>query len=256
MKRISVYFIDLLLIFFLYNPVNAQDTVDIPLKIRTSLEVSGPVIWFMDKNILTTEGTFSIDLNESRTALIGGGYVNYTYSQYNYSYRANGIYFKAGMDFNLMGPQKARGLYYTGIGFHYGLSRFSSEVPSFTTGNYWGTVETAIPKRSGLAHFIEATPAVRAELFRNVSIGWNINIRVLLSSGTGNDLRVLYLPGFGNAGRRISTGLSYFISWNIPYKSKRVIIMPEIEVEEEDEEVTGGRVNPANTNQGFNNGMR
>lgn len=240
MKITSAYFIDFILVLFIgCSSVQAQDTVYVPLKIRAGVEFIGPVIYYIDKNILATEGNLSIDLNERRTAMIGGGYVDYSYSQYNYDYRANGIFFKTGMDFNLMGPQKSRGKYFTGIGFHYGLSRFSSEVPLLRTENYWGAVETSVPKRSGLAHYLEATPSVRAEIFRNLSIGWSINIRFLLHSGTGNELRMLYLPGFGDAGKRVSTGISYFISWNIPYRTKRVIILPPPPEEEEEEAAPG-----------------
>lgn len=240
MKRTSAYFINILLVLFSgWAAADAQDTVYVPLKIKVGAEVSGPVRYFTDKNILTTEATVSVDLNEKTTAMIGGGYVDYRYSQYNYNYTANGVFFRAGMDFNLMGPKKSQGKYYTGIGFHYGLSSFSSEVPSFTVDNYWGTLTISIPRRTGIAHFVEATPGVRAEIIRNLSIGWNINIRVLLSSGTGSDIRTLYLPGFGDAGKKVGTSLTYFISWNIPYKTKRVIILPPAPEEDEDEIGTG-----------------
>ncbi len=239
LKRISRYFISLPLLLFCCASVSAQDTVYIPLKIRAGVELSGPVIHYFNKDILTTEGNLSVDLSEKRTAMIGGGYVNYSYSQYNYEYKANGIFVKAGIDFNFLGPKKAQGKYFTGIGIHYGLSSFSAEVPSFRTENYWGAVESSVPTRSGLAHYLEFTPSVRTEIFKNLSIGWNINVRALISSGTGSDLRMLYLPGFGDAGKRVSTSLSYFISWNIPYRTKRVIILPPAP-EEEDEIIQPG----------------
>jgi hypothetical protein len=242
MKRTSRYIISMLVLSLFCAPVHAQDTVYIPLKIKAGVEVSGPVKYYFNKKILTTEGNLSVDLSEKRTAMIGGGYVNYDYSQYNYDYTAKGIFVKAGIDFNLLGPKKSQGKYFTGIGIHYGLSRFSAEVPSFRTENYWGTIEASIPTRKGLAHYIEVTPSVRTEIFRNLSIGWNINIRVLLKSGTGNDLRMLYLPGFGDAGKRVSSSLSYFISWNIPYRTKRVIILPP--PPEEEEEVIQPGVTP------------
>lgn len=242
--KISRYFISLYLVLHWASVIlNAQDTVYVPLKLRAGLEVSGPVMYFIDKNILTTEATFSVDLSERRSVMVGGGFVDYKYSQYNYQYEAGGVFFRAGMDFNLMGAKKAQGKYYTGIGFHYGLSSYNSKVPLLKTENYWGPAETSIPSRSGLAHFVEATPAVRAEIFRNVSIGWNINIRFMLNSGAGNDLRVLYVPGFGDAGKKVATGFSYFISWNIPYKTKRVIILPPPPEEDEDE-VPGSGIQP------------
>ena len=52
------------------------------------------------------------------------------------------------------------------------------------------------------------------------------------------DLKPIYFPGFGNAEKRFSTGFSYFIVWNIPYKKIRVIIKKEEPEEEEDQEDT------------------
>lgn len=239
MKRISVYFISILvLIFSGWAVAGAQDTVYVPLKIRLGTEVSGAVKYFFDKNIIPSEFYIAFDLNEKTTALVGGGYADYRYSQYNYNYTAYGKFFRAGMDFNLMGPKKAQGKYYTGIGLHYSISSFSSEVPSLNADNYWGPFTTSIPIKRGIAHFVEATPGVRAEIIRNLSIGWNINIRVLLNSSSGSDLKPLYIPGLGEAGKKVSTSLSYFISWNIPYKTKRVIILPPAP-EEEEETPTG-----------------
>ncbi len=240
MKRISVFFTELILIIVFGSiSVRAQDTVYVPLKIRTGIEVSGPVRYFLfDKNILTTEGNLLVDISEKHSVMFGGGFADYKYSHDNYEYVANGTYLKAGMDFNLLGAKKAQGKFFTGIGIHYGIARFNSAVPLFRTENYFGPVESNIPNRRGIVNFAEAIPSVRAELFKNLSIGWNINIRVILRTSTGNDLKALYLPGFGNASKKVNTSLSYFITWNIPYRTKRVIILPP--APEEDEEVAPG----------------
>lgn len=124
MRRISAYFISLLLIFFssLLQAL-AQDTILIPLKIKIGLEVSGPAIYFSEKNILNTEGYVSVDINEKYSAVLGGGFLNYKYSQYNYEYLNKGIFILAGVDINLLKPEKSMGKYWAGIGLRYGLSR-------------------------------------------------------------------------------------------------------------------------------------
>ncbi len=235
MRRISAYFISLLLILCsIQGMVYAQDTIDIPLKIKVGLEVSGPAIYFSDKNILNTEGYISADLNEKRSVVLAAGYLDYKFSQYNYSYLNKGIFFRTGIDFNLLKPEKSLGKYWAGIGLRYGISRFSSEVPSFQDSSYWGITNSSIAKRINWGHFIEASPGVRAEIFRNFSIGWTISVRMLLYTSTGKDLKPIYLPGFGNAGNRFSTAISYFIVWNIPYKKIRVIPKKEVPEEPED----------------------
>jgi hypothetical protein len=215
--------------------VSAQDTINLPLKIRIGAEVTGPAVYFTDKNILNTEAFVSVDLNQSRSLSFHGGYTDYAYSNYNYNYFAKGIFFKGGMDFNLLIPEKNQGKYWAGIGLHYGISRFTSEIPSFTTENYWGSTNSSVGKKASWGHFFEISPGVKAEIFHNISIGWAVNARLLLYPGNGKDLRPLYFPGFGNGGKRISTGVSYYISFNIPYKRIRVLARPpEPQVESEE----------------------
>lgn len=228
MRKTFAYFISLLFILISsLGQIHAQDTIFIPLKIKVGLEVSGPAIYYSEKKILSTEGYISADINEKVALVLGGGYLNYKYSQYNYEYFNKGVFIRTGADFNLLKPEKALGKYWAGIGLRYGLSIFTSEVPSFQQENYWGTVSSSIAKETNWGHFIEASPGVRAEVFRNFSLGWTISLRMLLYTGTGKDLRPIYFPGFGKGGKTFSTGINYFLVWNIPYKKIRVIIEPE-----------------------------
>ena len=241
MRRTFVYFISLLLssLSSLLH-LNAQDTTLITLKIKAGIEVSGPAIHYFDKNILNTEAFVSMDLNERISAVLGGGYLNYTYSQYNYEYLSKGMFVRAGIDYNLLKPEKSLGKYWAGIGLRYGLSVFTSETPSFLHENYWGTATSSIAQETKWAHFIEVSPGVRTEIFRNFTMGWTISLRLLLYNGAGKDTRSIYLPGFGNAANPVSAGIGYFFVWNIPYKKIRVIQKKE-EPEEPDD--TGNAVN-------------
>ncbi|HEX2976548.1 MAG TPA: hypothetical protein VHO68_11490, partial [Bacteroidales bacterium] len=93
MKRTYAYFISILILFSsVVMNVSGQDTIEIPLKIRTGIEVSGPALYFSNKDILNVEGYVSADLNAGTSFLIGGGYLDYSYSQYNYNYSNNGFF--------------------------------------------------------------------------------------------------------------------------------------------------------------------
>ncbi len=239
MRRISAYFISLLL--FIINSlaqVHAQDTILVPLKIKVGIDVSDPAIYYSDKNILNTEGYISVDLNEKRSVVLGAGYLNYKYSQYNYDYLNKGIYIRTGIDINLLNPVKSQGKYWAGIGLRYGFSVFTSEVPSFQYSDYWGTISSAIAQRKYWGHFIEASPGIRAEIFKNFSMGWTISLRMLLYSSTGSNLKSIYIPGFGNGAKTFSSGINYFIVWNIPFKKINVILKKEAPDEDEDTDET------------------
>lgn len=246
------YFISIFFLLAAFNAVKSQDTIQFPLKFRVGLEVSGPVLYYTNRNIYNIEGYASYDLNEKYSAVIGGGYLDYKYSQYNYNYLNKGSFVRAGVDINLIKPKKSMGKYWGGIGLKYGISRYTSEVPEFTITNYWGSFSSSIPKQTSWGHFIEVSPGVRAEILRGVSIGWTISVRKMIYSGTGKDLRPIYMPGYGNGSKSLSAGLSYFLVWNFGYRKKQIIIRKE---EPEDEEDTINNQNNNNiNNNNLNNG--
>jgi hypothetical protein len=224
--------------------VQAQDTIPIPLKVKVGLEVSGPAIYYSDKNILNEEGYVSVDLDEKHSAVLAAGYLNFKYSQYNYTYLNHGSFVRIGMDFNILKPDKSKGKYWAGVGLRYGLSRFISETPSLEKEDYWGTTSSSVVQKTNWGHFVEVIPGVRAEIFNHFSIGWSISMRMLLHTSTGKDLRPVYFPGFGDGTKTITTGLSYYIVWNIPYKKINVILKKEVKEEPED----NGDTNTNDTN--------
>jgi hypothetical protein len=234
MRRIFAYFISLFLLIAGHG-IKAQDTVMFPLKIRAGFDIAGPGIYLTNKNNMNFEGHISFDRNEKMSFVVEGGYLDYKYSQYNYDYLSKGIFTRAGVDFNLLKPEVSAGKYWAGIGLRYGLSIFRSETSSFNHENYWGSITSSIPSRTSTGHFVEVAPGVRTELFRNFSMGWTIRLRLLISAGGGRDIKPIYFPGYGNGGNRTSAGISYFLMWNIPFKTKTVITKPEV-VEEETEE--------------------
>ncbi len=241
MRRISAYFFSLVL-FLRASGLSAQDTILFPLKIRTGIDVAGPGIYLSDKNNLNLEGYISFDKSEKIAWVVEAGYLNYKYSQYNYDYTSKGAFTRFGADINLLKPEVSQGKYWAGIGLRYGVSLFNSATSRFQHENYWGTVTSSLPSKKAMGHFIEVAPGVKTEIFRNFSIGWTIRLKLLISGGGGKDLRPIYFPGYGNGGRRTTAGISYFLTWNIPYKIKTVITKPktvEEETDESSEQTTG-----------------
>ncbi len=240
MKKTSAYIISLLALLTCLPATGQEaeqpaDSVDITLKIRAGLEISGPVIYLTDNGLLNLEGFVTADLSEKYSVLLAGGFTDYKYSQYNYEFQIKGSYFKAGAGINLLRPELALGKYWAGIGLHYGLTRFTFETPSFKHDNYWGSVTSSLGRQTNWGHFLELTGGFRAELFDNFSIGWSISLRKLIYTGADKELRPIYYPGYGEEGRSLGYGLNYYISWNIPYKKIKVKIKPE-PVEEPDED--------------------
>lgn len=239
MKRISVYFISLLILTFA-GQANAQDSIKVPLNVRVAVDVFGPLYYLVYPDNLTVEGQVAYERNPKKSFVFEGGYQNFRYSQYNYEYLSKGVFFRAGIDFNLLDPFLSEGKYYAGIGLRYGLSIYSQEVPTYKHDNYWGTGTGSIPTSDHVAHFVEVNPGIRTEILKNISMGWNIRLRILLYPGTNKDLEAVSIPGYGNGTKSFSPGMNYYIVFNIPYKSVFVKPAPE-KITETDTEARSGR---------------
>jgi hypothetical protein len=235
-RRIYEYIISTLTIALIcFSHARGQDTLLIPLKINAGIEMIGPVNYLLNKETFSAEGYISVDRNEKLSFVLAAGYLDYQYSQYNYTYLNNGFFIRIGPDFNLLIPKKSLGKYWGGVSFRYGLSHYQWEVPSLHQTNYWGESTSSIPAQKEWGHFLEASPGMRAEIFPHFSMGWSVSLRMLIHTSASGDLKPIYFPGYGNAAKRFSTGFSYFIVWNIPYKKIRVITKKE-EPEETDEQ--------------------
>jgi hypothetical protein len=216
----------------------SQDTVTVPLHFRAGFDISGPILQLLNNDLVSYGVLASLDLNQAISLNAGIRYTSFSSVDYNYDYSSRGTSAVIGADYNFMKPKTARGKYYAGIGLRYGLSFYSQEASGIKYTNTWGEGESSIPLSHHTGHFIEITPGVRTELFNGVTIGWNLYMRLLISAGAGQDLKPIWMPGYGAATSGMTTGAEYYVSFSIPYKKIKVIIKPK-PVEEEEEGVEG-----------------
>ncbi|MFN8242045.1 MAG: DUF6048 family protein [Bacteroidales bacterium] len=217
MNRTCASFISLLLLSLAF-PAKGQDTIRFPLNLKVGIDLFGPAYNIKDKNKLEIEGFVSLDIDSTRSVVFEAGWLKYKYSQYNYDYTSNGAFLRGGVDFNLVNPALTRGKYFAGIGLRYGLGIYSHEFSSFSSSNYWGQTVGSVQKSTHAAHFIEANPGVRAELFNHIQIGWIIRLKILVYSGASKDLKPVDIPGYGNGTKGFSPGLNYYLIWTFRYK--------------------------------------
>jgi hypothetical protein len=212
----------------------SQDTITVPLHFRAGFDISGPIVHLLNNDLLSYGVLASIDLNQAFALDAGMRYTSFSSSEYNYNFSSRGTSVVIGADYNFMKPKTAWGKYYAGIGLRYGLSFYGQEASGIKYTNTWGEGESSMPLSHHTGHFIEITPGVRTELFNGVTIGWNVYMRLLISSGAGKDLNPIWMPGYGDATSGMTTGAEYYVSFSIPYKKIKVIIKPK-PVEEDEE---------------------
>ena len=236
-KGICVFSISLILMAGI--SASAQDTVTVPLNFRAGFDLAGPVLQALSKDLVSYGAVASIDLNESFAAIGGIRYSSFSVSEYSYDFKSRGLTFVFGADKNFIKPKMMAGKHYAGIGIRYGLTFYGQEAPRLEYTNPWGTGSSSLPLTHHTGHFLELTPGVRTELFPGVTIGWNLYLRLLLGAGTGDHLKPVYMPGYGDGSSGVATGAAYYVSISIPYKKIKVFIKPKpVSEEPEVENVT------------------
>ena len=138
-----------------------------------------------------------------------------------------GSYFKGGIDYNsYQNWLDMDNMIY--FGFRVGASSFSHTLNSFTvynTNQYWEEqfASNTPQEFKGLtAIWAEIILGLKAELFNNLYMGLNVQLKVLASETEPTNLQNIYIPGFNKTydSSKIGVGYSYTISYRIPLYKK------------------------------------
>lgn len=220
MRRTCALFTSLF-IFLQLTFSQGSDSTRVINTLGFGVELSGPVIYTLDSNNFNLEFSVSYRISQKYYACIEPGAGRFSYSQYNYDYNSHGFFVRAGVDINLLKPKSKPGKHFAGLGLRYGLSLFTQETPSASYSNYWGSYDFAIDPEFVHAHFLEVNGGVKAEIFRNILIGWTARARLLVYQSAGKNNKPLMIPGMGSAGGGLQPGFSYHLIWLIPLKEGR-----------------------------------
>lgn len=138
-----------------------------------------------------------------------------------------GSYLKAGIDYNLyQNWLDMDNMIYAG--FRVGASTFShtlNEYTIYSTDQYWEPQLTSDESQDfdGLTAFwAEIILGMKVELFNNLYLGLNVQLKVNASETEPDNFQNLYIPGFGKTydSSGIGTAYSYFLSYRIPLYKK------------------------------------
>ena len=151
----------------------------------------------------------------------------------NINTTTNGSYFKAGVDYNLYRNWlDMENMIFSG--FRVGASTFSQTLNSYTVfdvnNQYFGesVIINAPEEFDGLsAIWAELMLGIKAEVFTNLYMGLNVQLKFLVTDTPPDGFENLYIPGFNRTydSGRIGAGYGYTISYLIPvFKKDKLLI--------------------------------
>lgn len=215
--RISKFYFSITIFLIIFYSVAAAQEERIK-GLRIGYDVSRLAFYLIETERTAFE--ISVDYEIARnfyvTAESGGQKYRFTDSLYNYN--SDGYYTRLGLDYNILKNRADNQYEMVFAGFRYGFSRFTQSADNITIReNYWGPGPvTEMPQSSIAAHWIEVATGVRAELFKNVFIGWSFRWRILLYQTKIPEMKPIYIPGFGSGDKRSVIGFNYYVYFRIP----------------------------------------
>jgi hypothetical protein len=139
----------------------------------------------------------------------------------------SGSYLKAGVDYNMYENwSNMDNMIFAG--FRFAGSTFSHDLNSatvYTTNQYWSPQLTSTDKiefSSLTAFWVEILLGIKAEVFNNLYMGLNVQLKVLASETIPDNFGNVYIPGYHKnyESSPIGVGYSYTLSYRIPFYKK------------------------------------
>lgn len=195
--------------------------------LRVGIDLSKPIRSLLDDNYSGLElvGDFRISNNYYIAAELGNE--TRTVDDFtNIDVTSKGSYIKAGFNYNAYNNWLGmNNLIYAGV--RAGFSTFTQELTSYTisTSNtfFEEDLRTDTREFSGLnAVWLEFQLGIQAELFSNLYLGLNVQIKNRVADTEPDGFENVYIPGFGKTtdASKFGVGYGYTVSYLIPIFKK------------------------------------
>ena len=227
MKRISRYIFSVLFALCTILPGFSQEQ-----KVKEKVRIKGPrfgfdlsrlTLYYFELQRKAFEFSLDYEIKRNYYPVVEFGLQEIKMEEPTYNYQSDGYYLRLGMDYNFQKNLSIDQYEMVFFGFRYGFSSQDHSADNIIIENdYWGDYYAeSVPQSTFYGHWLELAGGIRAELFRNVFVGWSVRGRLLLVKSKNSAMEAYYIPGYGKSSKRVHLGFNYSIYFKIPmFKSK------------------------------------
>jgi len=228
--RTYIFFISL---FFLSFATFAQEekVKDSSKTHQFGLRVGTDISKLVKSAVIEDYTAFEInaDYKFSKKFFLAGefGNENRTINETQVNYTTKGSYFKIGVDYNAYENwlDMKNAIF---VGLRYGVSSYKNTLNShsiFNGNTYWEesiVITDPISYNNSTTHLIEFIVGLKAEIFNNLYLGVNVQLKNYVGNENPDNFENLYIPGFGKTtdDSNWGVGFGYTISYFIPFYKK------------------------------------
>ncbi|MDD4489655.1 MAG: DUF6048 family protein [Paludibacter sp.] len=186
--------------------------------LRVEVDVSPIITTFLNRgDIYQYESAIQAEINNRFYPVFEIGYAGankLTTSGINY--QGNAIFYRLGMDFNLIKNQidKNKFTNYFLIGARLGHTNFNYKMQNITFENeYWDNNFQKNIQGESFNLWFEISAGIRVEIYKRVYIGWTARIKNLITKTDLGDYKPWYIPGFGINGDGSVWAFNYMLGY-------------------------------------------
>jgi hypothetical protein len=187
--------------------------------IRVGIDVSAISRNFLEPEVGQYEFVIDGEFKYNWFAVLEGGFANAAATKEAYSYSSEGMFIKAGVDYNLLKRPLVTNNDLFLVGLRYGFSSTQHQAPEYSITNpYWGDYSGVVEESVFNLHFIEFSGGVRTEVFRNFFLGWNIKTKVRLAKTGDSLINPYFIAGYGHGKRRAPVTAHFYVLYRMNFR--------------------------------------
>lgn len=139
-----------------------------------------------------------------------------------YGYESNGAYVRAGVDYDIFGVSEKGNNDNIFLGFRYGFGWQQQSSDRYEIiDDYWGSFEGSLGSSIVNSHWAEVVFGLRAEIFRNLYMGWSLRLRQLIGVVHSGIQKPYLIPGYGKYDNKTNLGFTYTLEYQIPFRQRK-----------------------------------
>lgn len=140
----------------------------------------------------------------------GVGYADMVSQLYDIGYSTRAPYYRVGMDYNMQYTNGKPNYIYLGGRLGYTTFKYSVDAPALQDPIWGGEAPVEFIDVPCSAVWAEAVGGVRAEITKNIHLGWALRYKYPLYKGPLMNGGPWYIPGYGT-GKKSAFGATYSI---------------------------------------------
>ena len=212
----------LILMLLMNSSLYSKDTTEVVIfqpSVRVGFDVATALNRIWQPEVRELEFSLDGEFMPNWFIAAEAGHLDIQIERESFDYNSNGVFFRVGADYNVLRKRDDTSNDVIILFARYGFATLTHSSDRIQVSNqYWGDLDTSFSSEKINSHWVELGFSIKAELYRNIFIGWAVRGKYLLYRSRDSLVDPYLIPGFGSIGKNNTAySMHYGIYYRIPY---------------------------------------